>query len=104
MGLKDFFETFGYELRDPEFASAYLDEALNSGDPATFRVALADVVRARGGFSAAARDAQVGRESLYKSLAEEGSPSFTTVDRVLHSVGLRLQVVREERVEYDHGT
>jgi hypothetical protein len=34
----------------------------------------------------------LGRESLYRSLSEEGNPSFSTILKVLSAVGLKLSV------------
>jgi probable addiction module antidote protein len=35
----------------------------------------------------------LGRESLYKSLNEDGNPSFATVMKVLAAVGVQFRVV-----------
>ncbi|WP_287731161.1 addiction module antidote protein [Microcystis sp. M090S1] len=40
-----------------------------------------------------ARETGLGRESLYKSLSNQGNPEFATVLKVLQALGLRLQVV-----------
>jgi probable addiction module antidote protein len=40
-----------------------------------------------------AREAGLGRESLYKALSLEGNPEFATVLKVLQVLGLRLHVV-----------
>jgi probable addiction module antidote protein len=37
-----------------------------------------------------ARDAGLGRESLYKALSPEGNPEFGTILKVLAALGLRL--------------
>jgi probable addiction module antidote protein len=42
--------------------------------------------------SKAARKAGLGPESLYKALSAEGDPEFATIMKVIHSLGLRLQV------------
>ena len=39
-----------------------------------------------------ARKAHVGRESLYKTLSENGNPELRTINRLLHAMGLRLSV------------
>lgn len=38
-----------------------------------------------------ARDTGLGRESLYKALSGEGNPSFGTILKVMHALGLRLE-------------
>jgi len=70
---------------------AYLDAAFEDGDPILIAAALGDVARAKG-MSQIARDAGVGRESLYKSLSTSGNPEFSTVLKVMDALGLRLHV------------
>ena len=48
MLLKDFSETFADEPRDPDFAAAYLQAALEDEDGDAFLLALRDVVQANG--------------------------------------------------------
>ncbi|MDR3171880.1 MAG: putative addiction module antidote protein [Treponema sp.] len=51
--------------------------------------AIGDVSRARG-ISRIAEDTSLGMESLSKSLSQEGNPSFTTVMKVMASLGFGL--------------
>jgi DNA-binding phage protein len=37
-----------------------------------------------------ARDTGIGRESLYKALSGQGNPSFATILKVVHALGVRL--------------
>lgn len=76
-------------LRSEEEMAAYLEAALDEGDPALFAAALGDVARAKG-MTQIAREAGLGRESLYKALSAEGNPEFATVLKVLRSLGLKL--------------
>ncbi len=92
MRLKDLSETFRDELQDPEFAAGYLQAALEENDAATFLVALRDVVQANGGMTKTAQETALGRESLYKTLSENGNPQFLTVQAVLKSVGLQFSI------------
>src|SRR5271154_5454048 len=85
------------ELKDPEYAAAYLAQALESEDQATFLLALRDVVEAGGGVSAVARQADIQRESLYKVLSNRGNPRLTTLQGILKSVGLRIAVMPETK-------
>lgn len=71
---------------------AYLEAALEDGDPAVIAAALGDIARSKG-MTQIARETGLGRESLYKALSTEGNPEFTTVLKVLKALGLRLQVV-----------
>ena len=78
-------------LGTPEEKIAHLNVALEDGDPVMFQVALGDVVRSRG-MAAIAREAGVGRDSLYESLFEDGNSSWLTVMKVLRAFGLQMEV------------
>ena len=81
-------------LKDPAEAAAYLSAHLEddgSDSDELFLMALRDVVKAHG-FGEVAERAQVGRESLYKSLSETGNPKLSTLSSLLHALGLRLSV------------
>jgi probable addiction module antidote protein len=69
--------------------AAYLEAALDDGDPALFTAALGDVARAKG-MTQLARQAGMGRESLYKALSADGNPEFATVLKIIRSLGLKL--------------
>ena len=79
------------QLRTPEEMAAYLDAWLaEAPDDATgITRALGDIARAKG-MSQVARDAGLSRESLYKALSENGNPSFATILKVAHALGVRL--------------
>ena len=78
-------------LRTPKEMAAYLEACLaEAGSDASFIAkALGDIARARG-MSQVARDTGLSRESLYKALSGERSPDFSTVLKVVESLGLRL--------------
>jgi probable addiction module antidote protein len=78
-------------LESPDDMAAYLEAALEDGDASLITAALGDIARAKG-MAQVARDAGLGRESLYKALSPEGNPEFATVLKVLHALGLRLEV------------
>src|SRR3954454_24495813 len=77
--------------------AAYLDAALEDGDPKLIAAAIGDVARARG-MTALSRDTGLSRESLYRALSSEGNPEFSTVIKVLNAFGVRLEAhaVEEE--------
>ena len=70
---------------------AYLEAALEENDPALIAAALGDIARAKG-MTEVAKKAGLGRESLYKSLSAQGNPELSTVLKVIHALGLKLQV------------
>ena len=70
--------------------AAYLEAALEDGDPNLVVAALGDIARSKG-MTNVARETGLGRESLYKALSLEGNPEFATVLRVIQSLGIRLR-------------
>ncbi len=78
-------------LETDEDISAYMNEALETGDAAFIAHALGVVARARG-MTQIARDAGLSRESLYRALSSEGNPELSTLLRVVKALGLRLDV------------
>jgi probable addiction module antidote protein len=83
-------------LETEEDITAYLEAVLDDGDPALVSAALGDIARARG-MTEIAREAGLGRESLYKALSPEGNPEFATVIKVLRALGLSLHVKAAHR-------
>jgi len=81
-------------LTTEEDMQLYLDACFeeDAGDGALVRLALGDIARARG-MTQLARDTGLAREGLYKALSAEGNPSFATVLKVIHALGLRLSAV-----------
>lgn len=57
-------------LKDEADVAAYLQAALEDGDPALLAAALGDIAKARG-MTELARSTGLSRESLYKSLSGE---------------------------------
>jgi len=71
---------------------AYLEAAFEDGDPGVIAAALGDIARAKG-MTRVARQAGLGRESLYKSLSAEGNPELATILRVVRALGIKLHAV-----------
>ena len=78
-------------LRTPEEMAAYLDAWLEEApdDISGIARALGDIARAKG-MTEIARETGLSRESLYKSLSGERSPSFETVLKVIGALGLKI--------------
>jgi len=76
-------------LETDEDMAAYLEAALEDGDPAVVAAALGDIARAKG-MTQLARETGLGRESLYKALSPNGNPEFATVLKIVRALGLRL--------------
>lgn len=86
------YEPAEYLNTDADMA-AYLDAALEDGDPVLVAAALGDIARAKG-MAQLARDTGLGRESLYKALSADGNPEFATVLKVVRALGLRLHAAQ----------
>jgi probable addiction module antidote protein len=78
-------------LDSEEAITAYLSDALDSNDPGFIANALGVVARAHG-MTQVAREAGLSRESLYRTLGQDGNPELSTLLRVLGVLGLRLSV------------
>ena len=76
-------------LKTEEDMVAYLEAALEEADPALVAAALGDIARAKG-MTQVARDAGLGRESLYKAPSPAGNPEFATILKVVAALGLQL--------------
>lgn len=89
--LRDYQEDLLERLKEPSYAAAYLDAALEEDDPNVFLLALRDVAEARG-VSRVAEEAQLNRVSTYRMLSEQGNPQLSSLNAILRSLGLRLAV------------
>jgi probable addiction module antidote protein len=76
-------------LTDDEAIAEYINAVLETGESDLLLMALGDVARARG-MAQVAKDAGLGRESLYKALAPGAKPRFDTVLKVARALGVRL--------------
>ena len=71
---------------------AFLEEVAATGTEADFIHALGTAAKAKG-MTYIANEVGVTRASLYKSLAEDGNPSFVTINKVVKALGCHLSVV-----------
>lgn len=76
-------------LTDDKAIAEYMTAVLETDDSDLLLMALGDVARARG-MAQVAKDAGLGRESLYKALAPGAKPRFDTVLRVARALGVKL--------------
>ncbi len=90
-------------IRDDADVAAYVEAALEDGDHRVVAAVLGDIARAKG-MTQVARDAGLGRESLYKSLSSDGNPEFSTVLRVLKALGIRLRATVAGDSQHDEWT
>lgn len=93
MTLRNFDEFIEEELQNPEFASTYLQESLEEGGIPLFLIALRQIVQANSGLTKVAQETGLGRESLYKTLSEQGNPHLLTIEKVLKSIGMKITII-----------
>ena len=94
MPLKNFKDSpIANDLKESEFAAAYLEEAL-AESVQDFIIALRNVADANGGIGQLAQGTSLGRESLYKSLSQNGdsTPYFSTIYQILDALGMHLSI------------
>ena len=78
-------------LDNEDIIAEYLNAALEDENPDSLLVALGDIAKARG-MTKIAKDAGLGRESLYKALSSGAKPQYDTVFKVMKALGVRLHV------------
>ena len=76
-------------LKDDEAIAEYITAALEDPNPDVFLAAVRDVARAKG-MAQLAKDAGLGRESLYKALTPGAKPRYDTMLKLLHALGVKL--------------
>ena len=78
-------------LRTAKEMAAYFEACLEEadGDASFIARALGNIARAKG-MTQVAKSAGLSRESLYKALSGDRSPSFDTILKVVAALGLKL--------------
>ena len=77
------------ELKTEEDIAIYLNLVLEENDPAELAHALGIIAKAKG-MTQVAKDSGLTREALYRALRPNASPRFDTINRVCHSLGIKL--------------
>jgi probable addiction module antidote protein len=76
-------------LTDEAAIAEYLNAVLEAEDTDLLLLALNDIARAKG-MAQVAKDAGLGRESLYKALAPGAKPRLDTILKVARALGVRF--------------
>ncbi len=76
-------------MESKEDVLEYLKVVLEDEDPAFFITCVADIAKSKG-MAKVARDAGMSRQGLYKALAPNSQPQWTTVFSILRALGLGL--------------
>jgi probable addiction module antidote protein len=77
-------------LRDNTEAANYLQAALEDSQSA-FLVALKNVLDSRK-VAAVARASKLNRVHIHQMLTAEGNPTLSSLEKILHAIGLRLEI------------
>jgi probable addiction module antidote protein len=76
-------------LDSDEAVAEYMSAVLEANDPDLLLLALGDVARAKG-MAQVAKEAGLGRESLYKALTPGAKPRFDTILKVARALGVKF--------------
>ena len=87
------YDTADY-LRDEQDIQAYLEAALEDGDPSMIAVALGNIARSRN-VSQLARETHMSRDGIYKALSGHGNPSFSTIANLADALGYRISLTQK---------
>jgi len=87
-------------LETPEEMAAYLEACIeeSEGDAAFISKAFGDIARAKG-MTQIARETGLSRESLYKALSGDRSPSLETILKVVAALGLKFSASVKHEAE-----
>jgi probable addiction module antidote protein len=78
-------------LNNETVVAEYLSLAAQNQNSDVLIMALADVAKARG-MSQVAKDAGLGRESLYKALRQGSKPRFETIAAIMRALNVQIAV------------
>lgn len=87
--------------KDPQEAVDYLNAMLEAPEePELFLLGLRRVANAFG-MTELANKTGLGRESLYKTLSQDGNPTLKTLLSLLDAMGLQMAVVKKPEYSQD---
>jgi DNA-binding phage protein len=94
--VRDYKETVENRVRkDPDFATALLDEAISlllNGEPATARLILRDLVNGTLGFEKLAMETEKPPKSLHRMLSAGGNPTMNNLTAIIDILRRNLNV------------
>jgi len=79
-------------LNSTEDVASYIEAVLEDDDPTLLLLALRNVADSNGGMAMISKQTGLSRESLYRSLSENGNPKISTLFSVIKALGLHLSV------------
>lgn len=91
--LKEFKTFFAEKLRDPDYAIAYLNEALADEDKKVFLIALKNVIDANAdNKTILAKETKVSRPTVYRMLSKTGNPRWENITSVMDAMNLQINI------------
>lgn len=84
-------------LKDPVEREAYINAALEDGDPKLLLSVLKDCAEAMGGMTWLQGKTHITRQGLHALLSKNGNPRYGNLEKVLAAFDLRLEVKRTTR-------
>ena len=83
----------GEYLKTPEDIAAYLNAVAEEmgDDPRLLMIALRNVAKARGGISELAREANLDRVSLSRTLSGQRTPRLDTLAKLANACGVKIR-------------
>ena len=96
MPTKSYHAELMKQLKNPREAAEYLNACLEDSEE-VFLLGLRNVVEARGGMSALAKNTKLNRENLYRSLSKRGNPKLSSLSTILEALGIELQFTPTRR-------
>jgi probable addiction module antidote protein len=79
------------KIETKEDVIGIIEAALEENDMEFLFSVLGDIARSKG-MAQIAKELNLNRESLYRSLSQDANPSFSTVAKVLDNLGFQLSV------------
>lgn len=79
-------------IKTKEDVAAYLEAALEDGDPVLIKAVVSDIARSEG-IKQVVLGSDLERESLYDAFMNKDSLDFLAVVKLLQALGLRLMAV-----------
>jgi len=95
--LRTFNDLLDEYLQDPEFATSFLNQALEDEDIEAFKLSLKDIIKVRGKITDLAKEAHLSRGTVYNLISGKGQAEIGTVLKLIHALGFNLTVTRKEK-------
>ena len=90
--FRNYKENLFKRLKNPKYAASYLNAALEDEDPYVFLIALKDIADANGGVARLAKETDLNRESLYRTLSQRGNPRLYSLLAILQACKLDISI------------